>query len=69
MSGRFEVFVEFRKGLDPTEILDWLDENQISYFGFEYSFRYNEFNRREIQGMVVIFDSEEDATAFRLRWS
>lgn len=66
--GIIQVFVD-DEALIIDNALSWCKENDIVVLKFKARHSENVFDRAIIYGFDFFFENEEDAVAFKLRWT
>lgn len=68
MSLKIEVYIPIKSPSKVGEMMDWAEEEELELLHTKANHSEGAFGRAIIYGFTFVFDNEEDATAFKLRW-
>ena len=63
-----EVYIPLQSNANVNEMMEWLEDQSIKLIHASPRHSDNVFGRAMIYGYAFFFTTEEDATAFKLRW-
>lgn len=65
---KIEVYIPIKSSAKIGEMMDWSESEELGLLYTKPKHSEGDFGRPIIYGFTFVFDNEEDATAFKLRW-
>lgn len=65
---KVEVYIPIKSSEKIGKMMDWAEEEEIGLLYTQPMHSESAFGRAIVYGFTFVFDNEEGATAFKLRW-